>query len=235
MRATIAPTFCSMPESVLERWKLIRRFTENWEGISLADVSDGEVASLPANHVTSEYPVSFLEWFRFCDALIAAGCRFFEDDPPVAMAIPGQDAVSLMLSGEGGCYWGVSYGDLRSDDPPVHQFILRTEREPDIFMDLGMECESITEFALERLAFNVFPRRWIRTDSATEARLQQLQSGLLCHAKLGGLRIFESPSVAVFATRDGTLIIGMDKSLARSRIPAIVEEILREAWGDDWG
>jgi hypothetical protein len=46
------------------------------------------------------------------------------------------------------------------------------------------------------------------------------------HASLGGLQIFESPSVVAVMDRDGTLIIGMEKSVQRSCVPKSVAELL---------
>jgi hypothetical protein len=227
MGTGIAPTFREMPDSVLERWRLIRRFAENWRHISLKVESDVLVPPLPRNPYAREYPSSFLEWFRFCHALKAAGSMLLHGgDNVVTEAIPGHDAVSLIFGGEGDCYWGVVYSDLRLDDPPVHRFGPCGESQSDGFEDRGVVSGSITEFVLLKLAYRVFPAAWIPTAPVTEERVKQMLLEFESHAMLGGLRIFESPSVAAFVKQDGRIIIGMEKSLPKSDLPTSVAELL---------
>lgn len=227
MTRAIVPTFRVMPESVPERWGLIRRFVQNWTGVSLIVESDLEAPPLPPNEVAPGYPRSFIEWFRFCRALETAECNCFEGDNLVTEVIPGQNAVSLMLRGEGDCYWGVLYSDLRSDDPPVHKFVVREDSPTDVFSDVGAVSESVAEFALLQLAFRIFPRSWIPAAPATDERIQRMKSEFDSHARLGRLWIFESPSVAVIVRGDGTMIVGTEKCRPDCRLPVSVSEV---AW-----
>jgi hypothetical protein len=227
MSDRIFPTFHVMPESVLERWKLIRRFTENWDHISLNVESAVCIPPLPPNDFSVEYPTSFVEWFRFSHDLKAAGSmRLRGGDNIVTEAVPGYDAISLMSGGEGDRYWGVVYSDLRYDDPPVRTFVLSEDSGEGAFVDAGMVCESITEFVLLKLAYRVFPLSWLPSASVTNDRVQRMLSEFESHASLGGLQIFESPSVVAVMDRDGTLIIGMEKSVQRSCVPKSVAELL---------
>lgn len=235
MPDVILPTFHVMPDSPTERWSLIRRFVENWKGLSLPSTTDVQVPPLPPNNTTSKYPVSILEWFRFWHALGLAGSSLLHGNRIVIQAVPGNDAVSLMYVEEGEPCWGVFYSDLVHDDPPVHTFRFREGSGRELFADTGMPHQSITEFALHYLALNIFPRSWSLSAPVTETQIQQMQSEFQSNARLGKVWIFESPDVAALVKTNGTLTVGMPKSPQYPPVPNIVDEVLKEHWGEDWG
>jgi hypothetical protein len=215
-----------MPESVPERWRLIRRFTENWEHISLTTKSDVELPPLTPNRFATEYPASLIEWFEFCHGLKLVGREHLFGDNIVTGTIPGHDAVLLILGGEGDVCWGVPYPELRSDDPAVHKFVLRTNSGDEVFIQACAVSDCLTEFVLLRIAYYIFPRAWIPSVPAAEETIQRMQWEFESYSRLGGLWIFESPDIATFVERDGTMIIGCQKFVEESDLPACIREVL---------
>jgi hypothetical protein len=151
MPEEILPTFRAVPDSVPGRWELLRHFTENWQGVSLHVNTDLKLPPLPSECVAAGYPASFIEWCRFCDGLREADCEGRLRENLVTERIPGHDAVSLMLGGEGDCYWGILYSDMERDDPAVHSFGLGMGPSEEVFAHQGRVHESSAERAARRV------------------------------------------------------------------------------------
>lgn len=144
------PVFAhGIPEGVKERWRLIREFTERWNGGTLGDVGGRteEIRQVEAR-LGRTLPPSIREWVAFAHDLM--GNPKYEEvlrDVFQMEELEGHAAVSLLLQGEGDYHWAVRHEDFVLPDPPVHGFHLDEENFlPD---ERNPIQSSVTAFVLE--------------------------------------------------------------------------------------
>lgn len=124
IRGDYEPMLFNLPDEMLERWRVIRRFVGSWYGVSLPTVG-GQAARIRQIEDNLGYPLppSVREWIALIYDLIDADAfgLMFRDALGFS-EIQGTDAVSLLIQGEGDYHWGVKKEDLGTDDPPVYGY-----------------------------------------------------------------------------------------------------------------
>src|SRR5262245_52762514 len=114
MSSDYQPVFGSVPEDPSARWALIREFVRRWHGAVLGPVA--RTSPLVADEESKlgfPLPSALREWISFAEELIAQGIfgRVLRDGYCVSL-LEEQDAVSLMLQGEGDLYWAIPCSEL---------------------------------------------------------------------------------------------------------------------------
>ena len=226
MPQPVEPTFRTLPHSVKDIWGLIECFVEKWRRVSLNNAPQAVIPEVPTNSYSSQFPVSLVEWFHLSHAMRCAGCEELLGELVLTQAVPGHDALSLMLSQEGDSYWAVAYSDFVLSDPPVHRFVLRSDRCCECFEDAGIAASLVTEFVLTQIAYHVFPRVWVPAVPVAEETVDQMRVEFTSHVRLGNLWIFEAPSIAVFLRDNRRLIIGCQTSIEDSSVPGCIRKVL---------
>lgn len=111
-----------IPDGWRERWRLIREFTERWDGVPMPDVGgrQGEIAEAESR-LGRTLPPSVREWIAFahdCSGVLSPYYQMIE--------LPGHHAISLQVTGGYMrlplLHWAVRHDDLSLADPPIQLY-----------------------------------------------------------------------------------------------------------------
>ncbi|MGF1580296.1 MAG: TIGR02996 domain-containing protein [Gemmataceae bacterium] len=114
------------PDGWKERWRIVRRWVEIWEGVSLPDVGGHQdVMNATERELGLTLPPSIREWISFSrDLDETEHCEHLIRDPLGLQLLPEHSSLSLLMQAEGDSYWAVSCDHLTILDPPVDHYSL---------------------------------------------------------------------------------------------------------------
>lgn len=131
-----------------ENWAAFDRFVCDWLRTDFTrDPGSPEIDELERSAGVT-LPPSAREWCAF--ALASQTLEHFSwRDCLVVEPVPGHEAVSLLLQGEGDYYWAIETKNLTQPDPPVIGYSLDYDSDESAFERAGTWAPSVTAFALD--------------------------------------------------------------------------------------
>jgi len=221
------PMLHQMPSDLDGQWKTVRNFAETWAGEQFPDLGYTEIESASATTGVT-LGKSIQNWIRLCVSMNSAGHNLLRDVFTIE-PVPGHDAISLMIQGEGDFYWALRKSDLANDDPPVICFHLDHDNETERFLEAEESFESIVEFAVSHMAWFIH-RRGLNFGTHRVSYpeiVAKLDAEFAHHSKIGKLHVFESENVIAFVPSRNYLNVTCWEKLGDEQIPPTVLQIYR--------
>jgi hypothetical protein len=196
--ADYEPMLMDFPDTWPERWQAIRRFIERWHEVSLPEIG-GQAQRIREVETNLGYalPGSFHEWIALIyDLIDTGGYGLVFRDALSFDEIKGNEAVSLLIQGEGDYHWAVKKQYLDSADPPVDGFCLDYEHGESEFIEDKRWADEVSSWALRFVLsyLNISPRGGgFGTKIPDPAELRDvLSKSCQGHLHLGMDEIFEA-------------------------------------------
>jgi hypothetical protein len=193
------PCFATVPDTWHGRWDLIREFARRWYGVSLGAVGAPSRLAQQAQLVLPQpLPPSFGEYCSFAEELKAQNAFGILRDDFEINRVPGNDATSLLLQGEGDVYWAVKDENLGEADPPVDVFYQDcSSGTGESFAHVGTCSTSITSFLLGHMAHFLHGAGGgcLVEVAPTAEFITAMRAAFPVGSEFGDLRIFEKQNV----------------------------------------
>ncbi|GAB5406360.1 MAG: hypothetical protein Aurels2KO_45910 [Aureliella sp.] len=224
------PCFTSIPESITDRWTLLREFVSRWHNLNVPRLRDPEYAARDIEYALGQpLPYSIREWVAFSCDLIEIGAfeEVLRDEFDVSRM--GQfNCTTLMLQGEGDVYWTVADKHSALDDPPVD--CLHRDIDTNQWVGGWNEGSSLTSFTLGHMA-HFLGRGFVRARCNDDSLICSMQDEFPIAVDFDGLLVFEIRDMIAFVQHqsddDYTIIAAWKETLPESGIPDCVRRLLR--------
>lgn len=113
------------PTDVRDAWRLIREAHERWTGEPMPDVGGHQDKVAEAEkRLGLTLPPSVREYIAFAhDLPQQEDWLAIYRDPYRLEALPGHQAVTILMQAERDLHWAIQHGDFDRDDPPVYTYV----------------------------------------------------------------------------------------------------------------
>ena len=222
------PCFALIPDSVTERWTLLREFVSRWHNLNLPLIRDPERTARDIEYSLGQpLPNSIREWIAFSTDLI--DINSFEHVMRDIFEISRLNRFScttLMIQGEGDVYWTVADKNARLDDPPVD--CLHRDIDTNEWTEGWNDSRSLTSFVLGHMAY-FLGVGFVRTRDIDESVVSAMKEEFPIAVDLDGLHIFEMTDMIAFVRKRSdysNLIVARKELLPESEMPAIIQRLI---------
>lgn len=223
------PCFASIPDSVPDRWTLLREFVSRWHNLNLPLLRDPERAARDIEYsLNRQLPNSIREWVAFAHDLVAINS--FEHVMRDIFEVSRMNRFScttLMIQGEGDVYWTIADKNADLDDPPVD--CLHRDIDTNEWTEGWNDSRSLTSFALGHMAYFLGPG-FVRTKDIDDSVVSAMEQEFPIAVDFDGLRVYEMTNMISFVQRrsvdDYTLIVARKDQLPESEMPGSVRRLI---------
>ena len=223
------PCFASIPESVPDRWTLLREFVSRWHNLNMPQLRDPERSARDIEYsLDQKLPYSMREWVAFSRDLIAINS--FEHvmrDLFDVSRMNRFNCTTLMIQGEGDVYWAVADKNSELDDPPVD--CLHRDIDTNEWVEGWNESRSLTSFALAHMAY-FLGVGFVRTRGIDESVVSAMSEEFPIAVEFDGLHVYEMTDMISFVRKrsndDYTLIVARKELLPESEMPECVRRLV---------
>ncbi len=223
------PCFFSIPDSISDRWTLLREFVSRWHNLDLPLLRDPERASHEIEYsLNRKLPNSIREWIAFAHDLVAINS--FEHVMRDIFEVSRMNRFScttLMIQGEGDVYWTIADNNADLDDPPVD--CLHRDIDTNEWTEGWNDSRSLTSFALGHMAYFLGPG-FVRTKDIDDSVVSAMDQEFPIAVDFDGLRVYEMTDMISFVRRrsvdDYTLIVARKDQLPESEMPESVRRLI---------
>lgn len=225
------PVFIEEPQSLAERWMLIREFIRRWHRTELDLSYDERLFELSQQKYFGQtIPPSMKEWICLAKELEQKDkFDIFRDDFLVE-EIKEINAVSLLVYAEGDIHFVVKEENMKLEDPPVDEYLFDGVSS---FSFYAKSADHITSFVLDHLIYylhGVGGGCSIEFDPSDDF-IKALQDSFETEVHFDHIRVFEKPNMVALVIPSYTpkrmnLIFDIWKAIPENEIPMCIRERL---------
>lgn len=213
------PILHAIPDDVPGQYSVLRRFAENWADRPITETIDPASVTLDLNP-SIDLGIGVKHWIALNRDMDVASVNLLRDVPVTEWI--NDEALSLMILGEGDFYWAVRKTDLMLKDPPVVGFGLDYDCEDEHWISRGKIHGSIVEFAVSHMAYFIHRQglNFVTQRVKYPQIVDELKDAFDFYSRIGDLHVFESEDIVAFVPGNDCLIVASWRKLTSHRIPA---------------